>query len=66
MQVTDATGKVLASGLKRKGDSLDVSGKPPLQVRLGVARAAQITYNGQAVNVEPFISGATARLKLGQ
>jgi cytoskeleton protein RodZ len=65
-QVTDATGKVLSSGLKRKGDSLDVSGKPPLSVRLGYARAAQVTYNGQAVNVAPFISGETARLKLGQ
>lgn len=65
-QVTDATGKVLSSGLKRKGDSLDVNGKPPLQVRLGYARAAQVTYNGQAVNVAPFISGETARLKLGQ
>lgn len=65
-QVTDATGKVLASALKRKGDSLDVSGKPPLQVRLGYARGAQVTYNGEAVNVAPFISGETARLKLGQ
>lgn len=65
-QVTDATGKVLASALKRKGDSLDVSGKPPFQVRLGYARGAQVTYNGEAVNVTPFISGETARLKLGQ
>ncbi len=65
-QVTDATGKVLSSGLKRKGDSLDVSGKPPFQVRLGFARGAQVTYNGAAVNVAPFTSGETARLKLGQ
>jgi cytoskeleton protein RodZ len=65
-QVTDATGKVLMSGLKRKGDSLDVSGKPPLQVRLGFARGAQVTYNGAAVNVAPFTAGETARLKLGQ
>lgn len=65
-QVTDATGKVLVSALKRKGDSLDVSGKPPFQVRLGYARGAQVTYNGAAVNVAPFTSGETARLKLGQ
>ena len=65
-QVTDATGKVLVSALKRKGDSLDVSGKPPFQVRLGFARGAQVTYNGAAVNVAPFTSGETARLKLGQ
>ena len=65
-QVTDATGKVLFGGLKRKGDNLEVSGKPPLSLRLGFARGAQVTYNGQAVDVAPFTSGETARLKLGQ
>ena len=65
-QVTDATGKVLFGGLKRKGENLEVSGKPPLSLRLGFARGAQVTYNGQAVDVAPFTSGETARLKLGQ
>ena len=65
-QVTDATGKVLFGGLKRKGENLEVSGKPPLSLRLGFARSAQVTYNGQAVDVAPFTSGETARLKLGQ
>ena len=65
-QVTDANGKVLFGGLKRKGENLEVSGKPPLSLRLGYARGAQVTYNGQAVDVAPFTSGETARLKLGQ
>ena len=65
-QVTDATGKVLFGGLKRKGENLEVSGKPPLSLRLGFARGAQVTYNGQAVDVAPYTSGETARLKLGQ
>ncbi|WP_296262138.1 MULTISPECIES: RodZ domain-containing protein [unclassified Pseudomonas] len=65
-QVTDSNGKVLTSGLKRAGDSVDVSGKPPLAVRLGVAHAAQVSYNGQPVDVTPFTSGQTARMKLGQ
>ena len=65
-QVTDANGKVLFGGLKRKGDNLEVSGKPALSLRLGYARGAQVTYNGQAVDVAPFTSGETARLKLGQ
>lgn len=65
-QVTDGNGKVLFSGLKRKGDTLDVTGKPPFSVRLGYARGAQVTYNGQVVDVAPFTSGETARLKLGQ
>ena len=65
-QITDANGKVLFGGLKRKGDNLEVSGKPPLSLRLGYALGAQVTYNGQAVDVAPFTSGETARLKLGQ
>ena len=39
-QVTDGTGKVLFGGLKRKGENLEVSGKPPLTLRLGYARGA--------------------------
>lgn len=35
-QVTDGNGKVLFSGLKRKGDTLDQGGKPPLTLRLGL------------------------------
>ncbi len=65
-QVTDGNGKVLFSGLKRKGDTLDQGGKPPLTLRLGYARGAQVVYNGQPVDVAPFTSGETARLKLGQ
>ena len=65
-QVTDATGKVLFGGLKRKGENLEVSGKSPLTLRLGYARGAQVSYNGQSVDIAPFTSGETARLKLGQ
>ncbi|MBH9345352.1 helix-turn-helix domain-containing protein [Pseudomonas aeruginosa] len=65
-QVTDANGKVLVSALKRKGDSLELAGKAPLELRLGFARGAQVSYNGQPVDVTPFVRGETARLKVGQ
>ncbi len=65
-QVTDANGKVLVSALKRKGDSLELAGKAPLELRLGFARGAQVSYNGQPVDVTPFVRGETARLKIGQ
>lgn len=64
-QVTDASGKVLFSALKRKGESLQLAGKPPLELRLGFARGAQVSYNGQAVDLAPYITGETARIKLG-
>ncbi|MBM7059966.1 helix-turn-helix domain-containing protein [Pseudomonas sp. UL073] len=66
IQITDATGKVLVSGLKRSGNSIELAGKAPLELRLGFARGAQVSYNGQPVDVKPFVSGETARLKLGQ
>ncbi|MBK4990871.1 MULTISPECIES: RodZ domain-containing protein [Pseudomonas] len=65
-QVSDGNGKVLFSAIKRKGDNLELTGKPPFAVRLGFARGAQVSYNGQPVDVAPFTSGETARLKLGQ
>ncbi|NQD92080.1 helix-turn-helix domain-containing protein [Pseudomonas sp. CrR25] len=64
-QLTDANGKILLSSLKRGGDSLALAGKAPLELRLGFARGAQVSYNGQAVDVSPYITGETARLKLG-
>ncbi|PTU75264.1 helix-turn-helix domain-containing protein [Pseudomonas mangrovi] len=66
VQVKDADGKILAGGLKRKGESLRVVGKAPLELRLGVARAASVSYNGSPVDIAPFTSNETARLSLGQ
>jgi cytoskeleton protein RodZ len=64
-QLTDANGKILVSALKRAGDSLRLVGKAPFELRLGFARGAQVIYNGKAVDVAPFTTGETARLKLG-
>jgi len=64
-QVAEAGGKVLFSGLKRKGDSLNVNGKPPLSLTLGNPPGVSVNYNGQPVDLSPY-SGRTARLKLGQ
>jgi cytoskeleton protein RodZ len=65
VQLTDAKGKILFSALKRGGESLSMVGEAPLELRLGFARGAQVSYNGQTVDVSPFITGETARLKLG-
>jgi cytoskeleton protein RodZ len=65
-QLTDAGGAVLQSGIKRSGESIEAAGKAPLELRLGYARGAQVSYNGQPVDIAPFIHGETARLKLGQ
>lgn len=65
VQLRDANNKVLFSALKRKGESLEVAGKAPLELRLGYARGAQVSYNGAPIDVKPFVTGETARIKLG-
>lgn len=64
-QVTDADGKVLVSALKRSGERIELTGKAPMELRLGFARGAQVTYNGVSVDVAPHMTGETARLTLG-
>ncbi|MCQ4346145.1 DUF4115 domain-containing protein [Pseudomonas stutzeri] len=65
-QVTDANGRVLVSVVKRAGETLQVAGKAPLELRLGNARAATVRYNAEPVSLGTISSGGTARLTLGQ
>lgn len=65
-QVTDAEGRVLLSVLAKAGSSRTVSGKAPLDLRLGYASGVQVSYNGEAVSLAGHTRGETARLKLGQ
>ena len=65
-QITDAKGRVLVSVVKHKGDTLQVAGKAPLDLRLGFARGVQVTYNGTPVTLTNVTAGGTARVKLGQ
>lgn len=66
-QVTDANGRVLVSTIKRAGETLQVSGKAPLELRLGNARVAQVRYNGEPVeHRKNMTASGTARLNLGQ
>lgn len=65
-RVNDADGRTLFSALAKAGTSTTVSGKAPLDVHLGYARGAQLSYNGEAVSLASHMRGETARLKLGQ
>ena len=66
VQLKDANKRVLHSSIKRAGEQLRVVGKLPIEVHLGVAKAAAITFNGNQVDMSPYSSGETARFKLGQ
>lgn len=67
-QVTDANGRVLLSVVKRAGESLQVSGKAPLELRLGNARGTrEVRFNGESVeHLKNMTASGTVRLNLGQ
>lgn len=66
IEIVDGNGKILHSSLKRRGDSLQITGKKPLKLHMGYARGATVRFNGQAVDVASHARGETARLILGQ
>ncbi|MCL7462479.1 RodZ family helix-turn-helix domain-containing protein [Pseudomonas sp. NW5] len=67
-QVTDGHGRVLLSTVKRAGETLQISGRTPLELRLGNARGARdVRYNGELVeHLKNMTASGTVRLKLGQ
>lgn len=58
LSVVDASGKTLFSGLKKRGQALDVSGKPPYRVRLGAPSAVQIQFQGKEVDLSRIKNGS--------
>ncbi|MCF7202034.1 RodZ domain-containing protein [Pseudomonas oligotrophica] len=66
VRVTDADGRELLSTLAKAGSERTLTGRTPLNVHLGFARGAVLTYNGNPVDVTPYLRGQTARLTLGQ
>ncbi|SJL85151.1 cytoskeleton protein RodZ [Vibrio palustris] len=64
IQIKDATGKTLAIGIKKKGQSLDVSGNKPFKVVLGAPEAVQMSLGDESVDLSGYTSGKVARLTL--
>ncbi|AKE52472.1 RodZ domain-containing protein [Kangiella geojedonensis] len=65
VRIQDASGKVLALGIKSAGTSLQLSGKAPFNLTLGKASAVQLTYNGGAVDLSSYPDSRAAKLTLG-
>ncbi|WP_034949900.1 cytoskeleton protein RodZ [Erwinia oleae] len=66
LEVTDAAGKKLFSGMQRSGGKLSLSGTAPYRLKIGAPGAVQIQYQGQPVDLSRFIrSNQVARLSVG-
>ncbi|WP_058913248.1 cytoskeleton protein RodZ [Entomohabitans teleogrylli] len=65
LEVTDATGKKLFSGMQRKDGNLNLAGQAPYKLKIGAPAAVQIQYQGKAVDLSRFIrNNQVARLTL--
>ncbi|KLU16080.1 MULTISPECIES: cytoskeleton protein RodZ [Xenorhabdus] len=65
LAVEDAKGKVLFSGIKKKGDSLKLSGNLPYLVNIGAPAKVKVQFQGKPVDLSSFVKkGVTAKLTL--
>ncbi|WP_171923110.1 cytoskeleton protein RodZ [Salmonella bongori] len=65
LEVTDATGKKLFSGMQRKDGNLNLTGQAPYKLKIGAPAAVQIQYQGKPVDLGRFIrTNQVARLTL--
>lgn len=66
LEVTDAAGKKLFSGIQRSGGKLSLAGTAPYSLKIGAPAAVQIEYQGKPVDLSRFIrTNQVARLTLG-
>lgn len=66
LDVKDAKGKTLFSGLKKANDELVLEGPEPLKFIIGAPMAVNIEYQGKSIDMSRYNNGRTARLSLPQ
>ncbi|MFC3396404.1 cytoskeleton protein RodZ [Brenneria rubrifaciens] len=65
LEVIDASGKKLFSGMQRNGGSLNLNGQTPYTLKIGAPAAVQIQFQGKPVDLSRFVrSNQVARLTL--
>ncbi|MCK5791088.1 MAG: helix-turn-helix domain-containing protein [Ketobacter sp.] len=65
VEIRDASGALIYSNLRRNGESLSITGEPPLEAKLGNGNVVSVRYNGQPVSfrVPPH---NVVRVRLGE
>ena len=65
LQIDDASGKTLFSGVKKGGETLHLKGTAPYKLKIGAPGAVDIQYKGKPVDLSRFVkSSRVARLTL--
>ncbi len=66
LDVKDANGKTLFSGLKKANDELVLEGPEPLRFIIGAPMAVNLEYQGKSFDMSRYNNGRTARFSLPQ
>ncbi|MGL5101005.1 MAG: cytoskeleton protein RodZ [Plesiomonas sp.] len=65
LEIKDATGKKLTSGLQKQGATLTLSGTEPYRLTIGAPASVSLDYNGKPVDLRRYaVSGRVARFSL--
>lgn len=65
LDIRDANKKVLFSGTKKRGDTLNLTGKLPYQVTLGAPANVQVQFQGKNIDLSRFVKASrAAKLKI--
>ncbi|PSW02123.1 cytoskeleton protein RodZ [Photobacterium lipolyticum] len=64
VDIRDADGKRLDTGIKKSGDVLNLNGTAPFKVVLGAPGVVKINYKGEPVDLSKYPAGKVAKLKL--
>ncbi|WP_439437547.1 cytoskeleton protein RodZ [Salinivibrio costicola] len=66
IDVRDANGERLATGIKAEGEQIILTGETPYQLVLGAPSVVNITFNGDNIDLDGYPTGQVARLRLPQ
>ncbi|CAH0524874.1 cytoskeleton protein RodZ [Vibrio hippocampi] len=64
IQVKDANGKTVVTGIKKTGENVDINGKAPFKVILGAPEQVSMTFASEPVDLSGYTSGKVARFTL--
>ncbi|PTQ90831.1 helix-turn-helix domain-containing protein [Agitococcus lubricus] len=64
--IRDASGKELANGHKKAGDSLVVTGESPFSIELSQASAVEFRFNDKTIDLKPYTVNGAVNFRLSR
>ncbi|MBD8514349.1 cytoskeleton protein RodZ [Photobacterium sp. WH77] len=64
IDIRDANGKQLDTGIKSSGDVVSIEGQAPFKIVLGAPSVVTMSFKGEPVDLSGYPAGRVARLKL--